>query len=163
MIGNNFERMVQLAGEFFDTKADPEQLDIDEAIIVRLQKIHPATMGEISDENGPIAWSIVIPTSTKTMDQFFQGTINEKTLMEASEQEKNFDAIYLCSALVLPEFRGKGLAKKLLCNSIRMIQQDHPIQALYYWAFSNEGDMLSHSIAEELRLPLRKKQKTLSA
>jgi hypothetical protein len=159
----NFERMVRLANEFFEAKSDPEQIDIDETVIDRLAKIHPETMGEVADDNGPVAWSIVIPTSNDTMERFLNGTINELELLKRSEQSNNFEAVYLCSALVLPEHRGKGFAKKLITNSIRMIRQDHPITALYYWAFSSEGDALSKTISEELRLPLRKKQKTLPA
>jgi ribosomal protein S18 acetylase RimI-like enzyme len=65
-----------------------------------------------------------------------------------------YDTVYLCSALVLPEHRGKGLAKRLTCAAIKSIQADHPITCLLYWAFSHEGAKLAVSVARELGLPL---------
>jgi len=146
--------MIQLATEFFDTKNDPAQLSIDETVMKRLHRIHSATMGEITDENGPIAWTIVIPTTTSLMHQFLEKRINETELMELTEHEKKFTGVYLCSALVLAEHRGKGLAKQLLCTSIRGIQKEHTLHSLFYWAFSAEGDRLSQAVAKEIGLPL---------
>ena len=158
MPDDNFSRMIQLATEFFDTKNDPSQLSIDETVIERLHRIHPSTMGERTGENGPIAWTIVIPTTNALMKQFIEGAIGEQELMELTIQQRNFDAVYLCSAMVLPEHRGKGLAKQLLCSSIRAIINDHSIRHLFYWAFSREGDALAQGTAKELQLPLLKRK-----
>ncbi|MFZ4619968.1 MAG: GNAT family N-acetyltransferase [Bacteroidota bacterium] len=157
-------RMIQLADEFFETKNDPSQLDISEEVMEQLRSIHPATMGEISNDEGPIAWTIVIPTERSTRERFMNGEIGEKELLSTTLDEHDrhlegdghvkFTAVYLCSALVLPEFRGKGLAKKLVLDSIRAIQNDHPIDELYVWAFSGEGNALAEKIALELQLPL---------
>jgi hypothetical protein len=154
---DNFSRMIQLATEFFDTKNDSSQLSIDESVMERLHTIHPASMGEITDSNGPIAWTIVIPTTQFVMDRFIAKKINERQLMDETLQVKIFEAVYLCSALVLPEYRGRGLAKELLCNSITSVQYKHHIRNLFYWAFSTEGDSLALATAKELRLPLYKR------
>lgn len=151
---DNFTRMIQLANEFFDAKNDPAQLDIDESVIERLKRIHPATMGEMADENGPIAWTIVIPATRNDMQQFLDGKINETTLLERSEKTNAYEAIYLCSAMVLAEHRRKGLAKQLLCDSVRAIQKDYHITALFYWGFSKEGNALSRAVASEVGLPV---------
>ena len=155
---DNFSRMIHLATEFFDTKNDPSQLSIDETVMERLHEIHSAAMGGLSNENEPIAWTIVIPTTHGIMNQFIGQSIGERELMELTLQQKIFEAIYLCSAMVLPEHRGKGLAKQLLCSSIRAIQNDHSIRHLFYWAFSREGDALSQAAAKELQLPLLKRK-----
>ena len=157
MPGDNFTRMIQLADEFFEAKNDPSQLDIDESIIARLQKIHPATMGEIADENGPIAWTIAIPTTHTLMQKFLEKKISEKELFVLTECEQQFDAVYLCSALVLPEHREKGIAKKLACTSLRAILHEHPIRELFYWSFSTEGERLAQAIADELQLSLKRR------
>lgn len=154
MATDNFSRMIQLATEFFDVKNDPSQLDINEKVIERLHRIHYSTMGEMRDENGPIAWTIVFPATREAMQQFLDGTITETELLELSEQHKNYETIYLCSALVLPEHRRKGLAQQLVCDSIRAIKNEYPITTLFYWAFSNEGDALSQAIANEVHLPI---------
>lgn len=57
----NFERMLQLADEIFDTKSDPEQLDVNEDVLNRLKQLHPASVTEKANENGPIAWILLIP------------------------------------------------------------------------------------------------------
>ena len=151
---SNFERMIALAEEFFEMKDDPDQLDIDENIIAQLHTIHPSTMGEVSDENGPIAWTIVIPTTNHIMQRFLEKTISEKELLELTLKESAFESLYLCSALVLPEHRGKGLAKDLVMESVRTIQNDHPITSLFYWGFSSEGEHLARKIGSITGLTL---------
>ncbi len=151
---DNLTRMIHLADEFFATKNDPSQLTITEEVMEQLRSIHPATMGEITYGEGPVAWTIVIPTTRAIREQFVNGAIGETELMNRTCAEKKFTSIYLCSALVLPEFRGKGLAKKLVSNSIRSIQMDHPIEELFVWAFSGEGKELAKSVASSVGLPL---------
>ena len=150
----NLKRMIALAEEFFDMKNDPDQLSMGPETMAKLRDIHPATMSEESDENGPIAWMLVIPTSRAVMEEFTRGAINERGLLENTAPGGKYDAIYLCSALVLPEFRRTGLAGRLALRAIRSIREDHPIQALFYWGFSREGDELAASVARESGLPL---------
>ena len=68
--GKNLERMIQLADEVFATKSDPNQLDINEEVLDHLRKIHPATVSEHDDGNGPVAWILLIPTTLELMNQF---------------------------------------------------------------------------------------------
>ena len=41
---SNFERLVCLADEVFATRNDPNQLDVDDTVLVRLASIHPDTV-----------------------------------------------------------------------------------------------------------------------
>jgi hypothetical protein len=154
----NLERMIALADEFFEAKTDPDQLVVDEGIMERLRSVHPASLGEASDENGPIAWMLLIPTTHEVMERFVRGEIGERRLLDLSTPGGRFDAIYLCSALVLPEHRGKGLARRLAIDGIRAIQKDHRITALCVWAFSREGLKLAESIALDVGLPLHRRE-----
>ena len=43
---SNFERLIQLADEVFAVKSDPSQLDVNQDVLARLKKIHPATISE---------------------------------------------------------------------------------------------------------------------
>ena len=88
------------------------------------------------------------------MDRFIARQINEQELLEKTPLGAVYDTVYMCSALVLPEHRGKGLAKQLMCSTIKSIQADHPIKSLFYWAFSHEGTKLAVSVARALRIPL---------
>jgi GNAT superfamily N-acetyltransferase len=156
-ISENLARMIQLADEFFGTRNDPAQISVDQKVKVKLRNIHPGTLAEKSTRKGPVAWILVIPTTTGLMRQFIKKEINEQELLNKTPLRVKYDAIYLCSALVLPEFRGKGLAKRLMCKAIKSIQKQHPIKFLFYWAFSVAGKRLANSAAKECNLPLYKR------
>ena len=150
----NRERMIRLAEEFFDMKNDPDQIAVDVSVIERLGKIHPRSMSEERDENGPVAWILVIPTTGPLMEEFIRGRINERDLLERTPVDVPYDALYLCSALVLPERRGQGLARALTLDAIAAVRRDHPLKALFYWGFSGGGDALAASVARASGLPL---------
>ena len=143
--------------EFFEAKNDPDQISVTEEVMSRLGKIHPSTLSEKKDENGPIAWILVLPTTQRLMEDFVAEQISERELLEKTPIGASYDSVYLCSALVLPEHRGKGLARGLAADAVRSIQRDHPIRYLFCWPFSTEGKKLANSIARELDLPLRQR------
>ena len=146
--------MIQLAEEFFAAKNDPAQISVTEEILVHLRRIHPVTLSEYDDGNGPVAWILIIPTLNDLMEQFIAKQMNEQELLDRTPVPGEYGAIYLCSALVLPEFRGKGIAKQLLLKAVRSIKADHPVKHLFYWAFSPAGKKLAISVARELGLEL---------
>lgn len=146
--------MIELATEVFDARNDPHQLDVDEAVIERLQQLHPSTLSEYDDGNGPVVWILLIPTTSELMHQFLEGRIHEKELLDLTPLDESLDAIYLCSGLVLPEYRRKGIAKKLTLNAIAEMQKKFPIQYLFAWAFTEEGKFGAQSVARETGLTL---------
>ncbi len=154
---SNLTRMLQLVGSFFDTKNDPEQLDVDQNVIERLHKVHPATMSEYAEGDGPVVWILLIPTTYDIMERFIKGIISEKQLYDETNPGQAYEAIYLCSASVLEEYRNKGLAKRICMEAINSIREGHSIKALYYWPFSSEGKALAESIAKASALPLYKR------
>jgi len=149
--------MIELADTAFSVRTDPNQLSVDQNVIERLQKIHPSTMSEFDDGNGPVVWILVIPTTLDLMHQFINKEISEKELFEQTPLDIQYDALYLCSAMVLEEFRGKGLAKKLTLDAIENIRKEYPIKTLFVWAFSREGEGLAEKIAVLADLPLKKR------
>lgn len=155
----NFERMMELADEVFAVHDDPTQLQVDVDLLERLHRLHPATRGEVIDGDGPVAWTLVIPTTTELMEPFLAGTITEQELYERTPEGAVYEAIYLCSAMVLKEHRRKGLAKRLFLESIASIGRDHPIRALFCWPFTKEGDALAGVLARETGLPLRERSR----
>ncbi len=149
--------MIDLAGEIFDAHNDPEQLDVDEHVIEQLKHLHPATVSEYKDRNGPAVWILLIPTTTKLMNQFLEKSISEQQLLDLTPPHSRFQSIYLCSAMVLPEYRGKGIAKGLTLEAIASIQKEHDIDSLFVWPFSKEGDGLAEVISKETGLKLYKR------
>ena len=156
---SNFERLVQLADEVFAVKSDPSQLDVNPEVLARLQQMHPATVSAFDDGNGPVAWVLLIPTTLELMNRFLENQITEKELFDLTPMNSAYDAIYLCSALVLEEYRRKGITKNLAISAIEIIREIHPIKAVFVWAFSPEGDLAAETIARLAELPLYKRAK----
>lgn len=159
MAPSNFERLIKLADEVFAVKSDPSQLNVNTEVLARLKKIHPATISEYHEGNGPVAWVLLIPTTTELMNKFVQEKITEKELYERTPLQATYDAIYLCSALVLEEYRRKGITRNLALKAIRRIRKKHPLKAAFVWAFSEEGDKAAETIARLAELPLFKRVK----
>ena len=155
---SNFERMIQLADEVFSYRTDPDQISVTEKEREKLEQISQATLSEYNEGDGPIAWIMLIPTTTKVMQDFITHMISERQLLEQTLPGEKYDAIYLCSALVLEEYRHKGIALKLTLDAIRTIQKDHEIKALYVWPFTDGGDKLADVTAERVGLPLFKRE-----
>jgi uncharacterized protein YdeI (YjbR/CyaY-like superfamily) len=154
---SNIDRLIKLAEETFAMNNDPSQLQVDQAVRDRLISIHPATMSEFSNENGPVAWLLILPTTLDLMERFITREITEKELYELTSPNDKYEAIYLCSGLVLDEYRRKGIIKQLALKAIDDIRRDHPIRCLYNWAFTEEGDRVAERLAELTGLSLYKR------
>jgi GNAT superfamily N-acetyltransferase len=153
----NYERMIQLAEEVFAIKNDPDQLDVDKDVLERLRKMHPSTVSAFDDDNGPVAWILLIPTTLDLMSRFLETKISEKELFDLTPLNIKYEALYLCSAMVLEEYRRKGIAKRLALEAIDSIRKEHPLKALFVWPFSREGDLASETLARLVSLPLYKR------
>jgi predicted GNAT family acetyltransferase len=151
---SNYERIIQLSDEVFSSRTDPDQLNVDEKVMERLELIHPNTLSEFDDGNGPVCWILCIPTTLDLMSKFIDQKISERELYELTPLNTKYEAIYLCSALLLEEFRGKGVAQKLAVEAIENIKTDHNIKALFFWAFSKEGEKLAEKLSGLMGLPL---------
>jgi len=154
---SNYERIIQLADQVFSSRTDPDQLNVDENVMAHLQLIHPDTMSEYDDGNGPVCWILCIPTTLDLMTKFINQKISERELYELTPLNTKYESIYLCSALLLEEFRGKGIAQSIAVKAIESIKLDHSIKALFFWAFSKEGEKLAEKLSGLMRLPLYKR------
>ena len=154
MAPSNYERMIQLSDEVFSSRSDPHQLNVNENVMEHLQLIHPDTISEYDDGNGPVCWILCIPTTLDLMNKFINKEISEREIYELTPLNTKYEAIYLCSALLLEEFRGKGIAQRLGVKAIENIKIDHPIKALFFWSFSKEGEKLAEKVSSLIGLPL---------
>jgi predicted GNAT family acetyltransferase len=154
---SNYERLIQLSDEVFSSRTDPDQLNVNENVMEHLQLIHPDTLSEFDEGNGPVCWLLCIPTTLDLMTKFINKTISERELYELTPLNAKYEAIYLCSALLLEEFRGRGIAQNLAIKAIESIRIDHPIEALFFWSFSKEGEKLAEKVSRLIGLPLYKR------
>lgn len=102
---------------------DPQQLQVDETIISTLIALHPASVSELDYGDGPVAWILLIPTTIDVMHSFLNNTCNEQDLLNNTSIDSNFNALYLCSAIVLPEYQQQGIARQLTLKAIEEIQK----------------------------------------
>jgi hypothetical protein len=153
----NFKRMIALIDEVFATRNDPDQLQVNEKAIKKLNKIHEATLSEHSTADGPAVWVLLIPTTASIMNDFLSGKISEQGILDNTPLKTDYQTIYLCSATALPEFRGKGITKKICLDAIAKIKETHKIDSLFVWSFTKEGAELARKIAKECDLPLMEK------
>lgn len=155
---SNLQRLIKLAEQSFAVHDDPSQINVDEAVLRRLKEIHPNTVSELIEGDGPVAWVLLIPTTLELMNLFIGGLITEKELFEKTPLHTSYEAIYLCSALVLEEFRNKGIASGLSLKAIENIRKNHPVKALFVWPFSNEGLLTSQRVSRFSGIPLYEKE-----
>lgn len=154
---SNFERMIQLSDQVFSSRTDSDQLNVNEDVMEHLQLIHPSTISEYDNGKGPVCWVLCIPTTLDLMNRFMDQKISERELYELTPLHTKYEAIYLCSALLLEEFRGKGIATGLAVEAVETIRADHDIKALFMWAFSKEGEKLAQKLSGLMDLPLYKR------
>lgn len=153
----NFQRLIRLAEETFDARHDPEQLSMTDHDWQQLRRLHPSTVSEYTDAGGPVAWILLFPTTHELMDRFLREEIGEQELLHQTPPGIRYDTVYLCSALVLEEYRRQGIAGRLAHEALENIRRDHPVETIFIWAFTTAGDRLAASIAGAAGLELRKR------
>jgi GNAT superfamily N-acetyltransferase len=145
-----FKKVLEISEQFFGTQTDPDQMPITQKTADKLASIHPDTVIYKFDEQGePIAWAVVVPTSLATKDKFLAGKMTERELLDEAARERRFDALYLCAAFVLPEYRRKGYARELVIEAINKVSGGKEIP-LYSWIYSPEGKKLVDTLSREL-------------
>lgn len=152
----NLKRMLDLVDEVFESKSDPNQLSFTEEDMEHLQALHPACLNECANEDGPYAWISIFPTNLDLAEKFVGGKSTERELFDQTLQlnTAQLNTVYLCSALVLPEFRKNKIAFNTSINAIERMKKDLSIEQLLVWPFSMEGEHLAKKIAEASQLPL---------
>lgn len=151
---DNYQRMIAIIDEVFATGKDKNQIQVTKKDMQKLTKIHPNCLSEIANENGPIIWVLMIPTTQKIMEDFLGKKISEKQILENTMPGENYSCIYLCSASTLPEFSGKGLTKKLCLEAIEKMRKSYAIENLFVWPFTPAGKELAKKISSETSLNL---------
>jgi predicted acetyltransferase len=95
------------------------------------------------------------------MNKFIASKITENELFEGikdSVDYTNFETIYLCSVVIIPEYRRKGLATKSIIKSIKKIIGKRKIRpVLFYWGFSDAGKKACEKVAKIMELEVKSK------
>jgi len=151
----NLKRMLELVDAVFETRNDPSQIGFSEEDMAKMNTLHPECLQESCNEAGPIAWISIIPTSRALMNQFTEASISERELFDRTSESTPKEAVYLCSAIVLPEHRRQGVAFNLSVAAIQAMQKDFSITDAFVWPFSDDGQSLAIAIARACELELK--------
>ena len=92
---------------------------------------------------------------TVSMEDFLAERITEQELYARTPVDAPYEAVYLCSALVLAEYRLRGITRRLVLAALAHMRKDHPVSTLFVWPFSREGRLAAGAIAKAAALPLR--------
>jgi hypothetical protein len=150
----NYSRMLDLVDEVFSTRSDPNQIQVTQEQQNKIFAIHQFALTERSNEEGPLIWLLIIPTLKTIMEDFLIGKITEKEILDNTPIGVAYESIYLCSVTTLMEERGKGSTKELCMKAIDEIKKDNPIESLFVWPFTKEGEALAKNIANASHLKL---------
>jgi GNAT superfamily N-acetyltransferase len=132
-----FKQIQQLSKQsedFFETRKDPEQMQITPNNTKWIYAKHPDWVNIATQGGEFVGGAFCFPITKKSAKEFAQGNISEKELFkEAKAGVINLEAIYFCSVLVMPKYRGQkignALVKKLLIKMVGGIQK--PILITY--------------------------------
>lgn len=149
---NPFEKMSAIAEKFFGTKIDPDQIPVTKTSRLKLKELSPFGLNCALDENrDPISWVVCIPTTLNLMNEFISGKITEKEMFDRTEKSENYSALYLCSAITIPQYRRKGIARFLILESVNKFKELNPDIQLFAWIYSKEGSELSKSLPFDIK------------
>lgn len=136
------QKMDRIAEEIFGTEKDPGQIPITKESGEKLDRLTPHWIQYRLDSHGePIAWSVVVPTQLDLAHRFIRGEITENELLDLTKFQNEYEALYLCATVTIPQYRRKGYALETMIDAINNIP--HVENAVYFaWAYSEEGRKL---------------------
>lgn len=126
--------------EFFQTEKHSDEMPVTVETQNKLSALTPYWLNYETDlEGNPISSVVVMPTQRALGEQFLDGRITEKELMERTIPSDFYDAAYLCAAITVPHFRGQGITRRLFTEALQNIPLTKDA-ILLYWATSKEGE-----------------------
>jgi len=154
---NNLEKLDKI---YFKNNIDSNQWVSDFKTNNKIIKTFKYSLIIFKDEELIIGYSLVIPSNKKLMIDFLTNKINETQLIKSNLKNVNllnFQTLYLCAAIILPEYRNQGYAKKGVLKSINYYKKSNKNIVLFSWSYSKSGNQLLQAISNTVKLPLKNK------
>ena len=139
------DKMLDIGEQFFGTANDPDQMPATRESFYKLQRLHPKTVIYRLEKGEPISWVVVLPTSAELMEKFLRGEINERELLDLTEPQDKYEALYLCAAFTVSEYRRRGYVIEMFKEAINAIPHVQDVK-LFAWLFSQEGRRLTEKL-----------------
>ena len=148
------EQMMFIAEAIYGTHDDPEQMRICDESWRKLQSISSNCLRyEVDSEGKPISWVLALPTTIELMERFLTRQINEQQILDLTPQLPMYDAVYLLSAITVPEHRRRGLSFQLGLETLQLLPIT-PNAKLFAYPVSAEGAALTEKFAAFLNRPI---------
>jgi GNAT superfamily N-acetyltransferase len=150
--------ILKTAEEYFGTSEDVEQIPATQEALERNLALHPKSfIYKTTEDNKLIGWVTVLPTSKKLAEDFLSNKITERELLYLTSFSEEYEALYFCSAFILPEHRRKGYSFKMFMEAIEWIPCV-PDQLMFAWPITLEGEMLIAKLEQFLNVEIKVKQ-----
>jgi hypothetical protein len=153
----SLEKMLDITERFFGTANDPNQMPITKGSFYKLQELHPKTVIYKIENGEPISWVVVLPTSDGLAKKFLKGEINERELLDMTKPQEQYEALYLCAAFTIPEYRRRGYVIEMLEEAIDSIPHTANVK-LFSWPYSKEGRLLVEKLSAVLGVKILLKE-----
>jgi transcriptional regulator with XRE-family HTH domain len=157
----DFEKVAELAEEFFQTAKNYEQMPSEEITYEFIKKF-AGSLNVIKDNKKVIGHTFILPCDKKSMTDFIEKRITEKQLFYRIRDKisaNDYSALYLVSAQLIPEYQRKGLAVKSFVMQIKAYQKLIKRPVLFFWPLSKEGLSLAKKAADITGLELKQRKR----
>lgn len=144
----------EMSERYFGTANDPNQMQVSEWTVGRLNGLHPLTLHARIGNGEPISWTVAIPTSKEAAERFLRGEISERELADTASPSDRYEALYLCMAFTVPEYRGRGYATELFLEALAGMPLEED-SLIYAWIWSEEGERLVKRLEAETGKKIR--------
>ncbi|HTB66473.1 MAG TPA: hypothetical protein VK727_09605 [Steroidobacteraceae bacterium] len=138
-------RALEIAEEMFHTQTDADQMLLNAGYARWVVSVIPCCWTLIVLGGTVVGGQFVLPTSIDMMRSFLGGNLSERAMMDEVRENgaRDWDALYLAGATVVPDHRRKGLALEALSRTVEGIAKRRAARLeLFYWPFSTEGRSL---------------------
>ena len=143
------QKIIDIGEQLFKTAQDPTQIPISWGSYYKLQELHQDSL-LCKTENGElISYVVTLPTKKELMNDFLEGKINERELLDLTKPQKIYEALYLCEAFTTSEHRRRGYIIELFRQAISSIPHTSDVK-LFTWPFSEEFKKLTEKLSSIL-------------
>lgn len=143
-------QMMTLAEDTFGTRDDPDQMPVTQESAEKLNLLTPDWLAYKVDPTGKLkAFAVVTPTTREIAERFLAGEITEREILELTTPQERYSALYLCSAITVPEYQRQGLATDLFKELIAGISLTDDA-LLFAWTFNEGGTALAKRLESDL-------------
>lgn len=158
MSREDIDETSRISEAYFGTEKDSSQIPTTPATRDWIYKNGKDCLNIIRADGIIIGYSLLLPCTTKLMEDFLERKITEAALFEAIKGTRLAKpiALYLCASVVEERFRWRGLATLGFTKLIQKIlapTEHKPV--LFYLKYSEEGQKLAERVARATGLELR--------